>query len=211
MGVSRSRMTHEFKRIKELTKKEVEWCVESIRVCSNPDGIPLEPMLRQLAPTKAEGGGTHSIKRTEKVLKILETLLNPGRSMKDTPSYIATIEEKLMGVALSSSHLEECIDAGSADTTCREFMDGKGGDKIKMTISIQLTEVKEHKITKEGQNKGRKMAFIKGKDDTCEMENLVIFPESFKEYGELMIENNIIMILGERSGDSFRIDKAYQL
>jgi len=207
MGVPRNRMLHEYTRIKELTKKEMEFVKnESVK---HPTGLPLEDMLKKLIPTKKEGGGTSSVKRSEKVMKILETLQNPGRSLEDTPSYIATVEEKLMGVALSSSHLEECIDSCSADTTCKEFMEGKDG--VKMTISLELVEVKEHKIQKEGQNKGRKMAFLKGKDETCELENIVIFPEAYKEYGELMIEKNTVIVLGERSGDSFRIDKAYQI
>jgi len=209
LGVSRNRMLHEYTRFRELTKKEMEFVKTSSSTCSALDGISLENMLKILIPTKKEGGGTSSIKRSAKVIKILEALQNPGRSLEDTPSYIATVEEKLMGVALSSSHLEECIDSCSADTTCLEFMEGKDGTK--MTISLELVEVKEHKIAKEGPNKGRSMAFIKGKDETCELENVIIFPEAYKEYGELMIEKNTVIVLGERSGDSFRIDKAYQI
>jgi DNA polymerase III alpha subunit len=211
MGVSRGSMLHQYTRIKELTKKEMEFVKNKAKACPDPDGISLEDMFIALIPTKKEGGGTSNVKRSNKVKEILTTLKNPGRSLEDTPSYVATVEEKLMGVALSSSHLEECIDACAADTTCKEFIEGKGGDKVKMTISLTFMEVKEHKILKEGPNKGRKMAFIRGCDDTCELENIVIFPEAYKEYGDIIIEGNMAIVLGERSGDSFRIDKAYQL
>jgi len=198
----RVQMLHEMARLRDLTDKNVEW------VKAHCQGLDIPSSLLKLSPTKKEGGGSHSVKGKEKVLGIISALNNPGRKLLDTPSFIATKEEQLMGVALSSSYLDECSDKCAADTTCKEFLDGKSG---KMSLSVQIMQVKEHKIKKEGPNKDRKMAFISAKDDTCEVESIIAFPDSYELFSELLMEKNTVILFGERNKDSFNIEKVYQI
>lgn len=182
-----------------LTDKEIDWL-------SSKTFKTVKEALVALMPTKKEGGGTHSVKRKEAILEVIKRLDNAGRDLKDIPSVVASIEEELMGVTLCGSYLIECMDADCADTTCKDFLNGKGG---KMTIVGEIVEIKFHTIKKKGNNEGKQMAFLKIADDTCEIDNVVVFPDKFELYSPVLYEKNTVAIFGEREKgkDSLIVDK----
>lgn len=198
----RIEMLHYMSHLKDLTDKNVEWIKENCK------GMSIIDSLKKLAPTKKEGGGSFNQKSKEKIERIITGLLNPGRPLKDNPSFIANKEEQLIGVALSQTYLDECADRYAADTTCKEIVDGKTGN---ITVSAEIIAVKEYKIKKEGKNKGKKMAFLSIKDDTCEVESVVIFPEAYEMYEDLLMEKNTVIIFGEVKKDSLEVKKVYQI
>ena len=78
-------------------------------------------------------------------------------------------------------------------------------------IAIDIKEVKEIR-TKRGDNPGQRMAFVTGADKTGLLDSIVIFPDKYLEYKRLLVENNTVIISGERGKDnSFIISKVYQV
>ena len=55
------------------------------------------------------------------------------------------------------------------------------------------------------------MAFIAVSDSSYMIENCVIFASTYKNFGHLIEEGNVVMMSGKKSGNSFLINKVYGL
>ena len=197
---SRSEMTHEFSCIKDLTKKELEVLQERL----DPN-LSLQDNLINLNRLKRDGGAISVTKRLEAFSDIINRLKNPGRSLKDNPMSISISEENLLGVPISYSKVDGCADASFANTTCKEILDGK---KSKSILAVEITQVKEY-TTK---NKG-KMAFLSVRDDSLEIENVVVFPDTYQQNEAIIYETATVLMFGQRSRDrdSFIVNEINQI
>ena len=81
-----------------------------------------------------------------------------------------------------------------------------------MILAVEIKRATEWKI-KKGNSAGKKMAFLTIEDRTCELDDVVIFPESWEKYASLLTENNTVIIKGEaqQNKDGFVVDKVYQI
>jgi DNA polymerase III alpha subunit len=57
------------------------------------------------------------------------------------------------------------------------------------------------------------MCFVTIEDDTCSVDNLVIFPVTYKEYEFVLYEGNNLLFCGKisKNGDSFIVDKIHEI
>ena len=193
---SRQRMLDEFDTWSGLTKKEQEWAVTHYLKYNN-----LIELLTAMAPTKKEGGATFNSKRSEIIKDLLIQCKNPSYSLKDDPEWIIRTEENYLGVALTYSRIET-YETNLANTTIKEFYDGKRGD-VKMAVTI--SDVKKY-ITKKGKMQGTEMAFLCVEDHTGTLDTVTAFAEKWKEYKNVLYEGNNIILVGQNSKK-----KRYQL
>ena len=200
LNKTRAEMAHEFSCVRDLTKKELEALHE--RLDSN---LSLEENLVKYKQIKKEGGIAATAKRVASIQDIINRLNNPGRSLQDNPTNLSILEENLLGAAISYSKVDGCADAAMANTTCKEIMDGK---KSKSIIAVEITRIREH-ITK---NKD-KMAFVSARDDSLEIENIVIFPTTYEEFEDIIYETSTVLLFGQKAKDrnSFIVDKVMQI
>jgi DNA polymerase-3 subunit alpha len=197
---SRSEMTHEFSCVKDLSKKELEVLQERLD-CS----LSLQDNLIKLNNLKRDGGAVATSKRLEAFADIINRLKNPGRSLKDNPMSISISEENLLGAPISYSKVDGCADASFANTTCKEILDGK---KSKSILAVEITEVKEY-TTKNKDN----MAFLSVRDDSLEIENVVVFPDTYREYEDIIYETATVLMFGQKAKDrnSFIVNEINQI
>ena len=197
---SRSEMTHEFSCVKDLSKKELEILQEKLD-CS----LSLQDNLIKLNNLKRDGGAVATSKRLEAFADIINRLKNPGRSLKDNPMSISISEENLLGAPISYSKVDGCADASFANTTCKEILDGK---KSKSILAVEITEVKEY-TTKNKDN----MAFLSVRDDSLEIENVVVFPDTYREYEDIIYETATVLMFGQKAKDrnSFIVNEINQI
>lgn len=197
---SRSEMTHEFSCVKDLSKKELEVLQERLD-CS----LSLQDNLIKLNNLKKDGGAVATSKRLEAFADIINRLKNPGRSLKDNPMSISISEENLLGAPISYSKVDGCADASFANTTCKEILDGK---KSKSILAVEITEVKEY-TTKNKDN----MAFLSVRDDSLEIENVVVFPDTYREYEDIIYETATVLMFGQKAKDrnSFIVNEINQI
>jgi DNA polymerase III alpha subunit len=167
-----------------LTAKELEFFRQK-SFGSFEDAILGSAML------KREGGCVSTSARLLKVEQIVEMVLNPGRSLEDTPARIAALEEDLMGIPLSCSYMDACLAAGTADATCRDFKRGRTG---RMSLNVRIKEVKEHVLKDDA-----KMAFVTAEDDSGELDNIVLFKDEYKKFGGLLYPGAFVALFGEKS------------
>jgi DNA polymerase III subunit alpha len=197
LGVSRSAMLLYYHCISDLTDKELAYF-------EGRGDSDIIGAIEFSAKTKKEGGAAATAARVPKILAIVERLRNPGRNLLDTPGRIATMEEEKIGIPLSCSYMEECMQTGIADTTCKELKRGKLG---KSTVVARVKEVKEHSM-----KNGKKMAFLVIEDDTCEVDNVVCFNEAYEAFSHILYEGAMVAILGEiGKKKSFVIDRVVEL
>jgi len=85
-------------------------------------------------------------------------------------------------------------DMGDATATCKEIAQGKPGVNV---VGVEILACREI-ITKRGKNPGKRMCFLTVTDNTCIMDNVVCFPEEFAKYGGEIVEENMILLCGEK-------------
>jgi DNA polymerase-3 subunit alpha len=203
LDISRSKMLYDLETWGSLTNKEKDWVRENCRSCKT-----LIESLTLLSPTKKEGGGTFTVKRKEAVEDLLSLLKNPPHSIKDDPHFIASKEAEYLGASITYSKVDGC-DVGAVDSTCKEIAGGKKG---KVSLAVEIKRATEWTI-KKGKSKGQKMAFLTVEDGTCELDNVVVFPEAWEEYKSIISEKNTVLIFGEsqKHKDGLVVQKAKQI
>jgi DNA polymerase III alpha subunit len=210
--ITRNRMLYEFETWSSLTKKEKDWIREN---CDEPkDLFPergnkgLETALYRLAPTKKEGGGTHNSKRKDIVEDLLQLLETPPYELEDTPDWIATEEQKYLGASLTYSKIDGC-DTGAANTTCKEFLDGRPGRAV---LGVEIVSSREWTI-KKGNSKGDVMAFLSVEDSTAPMDSVIVFPEAWSKNKSLLYPGNTVLLSGKKSSKdtTLIVEKVFQI
>jgi hypothetical protein len=66
----------------------------------------------------------------------------------DDAYFITSHEQELLGIPLTCTKLDICNKNISADTTCKEFLEGKSG---KISIKVEIISVSEY-IIKSGED-----------------------------------------------------------
>tara|TARA_R110000824_G_scaffold14985_4_gene63372 strand:- start:19407 stop:21002 length:1596 start_codon:yes stop_codon:yes gene_type:complete len=199
---SRQQMLDEFDTWSSLTKKEQEWAAIHHTEYNN-----LIELLTAMTPTKKEGGATFNSRRSDTIKDLLIQCKNPSYSLKDEPEWVIRTEENYLGVALTYSRIET-YETNLANTTIKEFSDGKRGN-IKMAVTI--SEVKRY-ITKKGKMQGSEMAFLCVEDHTGTLDTVTVFSEKWKEYKNVLYMGNNIILVGQSSKNKrYQVDDGFIL
>jgi len=197
---SRQYKLHEYGIWKKLTKKEQEWIQDN---CTNE---PFDILLRNLIDNKSR----LSVTRKGKLEDLIKMLKTPSYSLEDQAHVIASKETELLGVPLTCSKLDTCDNKYMANTTCKEFLDGKSG---KMTIAVEIIDSNEY-IIKKGQMKGQKMMFLTGEDETASIESIIVFPRTLENKEPFLIKGSTVVLNGNRDkqrSDSFIVENITQI
>ena len=204
--VSRNRALYEFAVMQELTKTELNWVVEKY---TDKAWTNLVDCFTDLAPTKKNGGGTSSVERSQKINNEIYYFSNPPYELEDNPEWIIENERKLLGCPISLAKIE-ASDTSSANTSCKEVVNGKTGSN--MCIAASINRITTCKV-KKGKAKGELMAFLTIEDDTCSIDNVVIFPKTRKDYEFILYEGNNLLFCGsvEKNDGSFIIEKIHEI
>jgi DNA polymerase-3 subunit alpha len=196
LGISRAKLLHYYTCSNMFTAKEVEFFKKN-------KFDSFETAVLESARLKKEGGAASTAARLPKLQAIYEVLINPGRSLEDTPARIASIEDDLIGIPLSCGYMDSCLAAGTADATCQDFKNGRSG---KMSLNIKVKEIKEHVLKDDS-----KMAFLTIEDDTGELD-AVIFKKEYEMFGRFLYPGAFVGIFGEKSQKgSLVINRAVEL
>jgi len=195
LGLSRSRMCFEYNLWSDLTKTE--------KCKAKAAGIT---GLKETLDFVYEGYKDTN-RRKEKLRSMIVANENPSYTLTDSVATIANLEQEYLGLPISCSRLDACVNA-VGDTTCKEFAQGKTG---KMTLAVEITRVKEN-IIRNGKTAGQTMAFLTVQDATGPINNVVLFAAQFKSYQNLLYPGNTVIIEGKTSDrGSLSVEKVRQL
>ncbi len=204
--VSRNKALYDYEIYRTLTKAEQAWLHKNYADKKWQEFIDA---LRDLAPTKKNGGGTSKIERQQLVENEIQLLSNPPYDLSDDPSWIVDQETRLLGCPVSISKVE-MSDTSAANTTCKDIVNGKKGKGLCVVGNIQ--RLADYKI-KKGESKGKFMSFLTIEDDTCILDSVIIFPKVKDKYKYILYEGNNLIFCGSvnKNDSSFIVEKIYEI
>ena len=125
----------------------------------------------------------------------------------DNPAWIQNQEKFYLGCPLSAS----AVDHKSVDGTDR-CVECYGDIPLwqKRTVAVVLDEVILTE-TKNGSNPGQSMARIHVYDSSGKLENLPVFPDTYAEYDDLLIENNTVLLYIKMGKRGWVVEKIEQI
>ena len=204
-GVTRNKALYEYLIFKNLTKAELKWVTENY---DSKKWKTLTECFIDLAPTKKEGGGTSKADRKQIVENEIHFLENPPYDLADDPEWIIEQEKKYLGCPISLSRVESS-DTSHSNTTCKQILDGKSGKDI--CIVANISRYNEYKC-KKGKSAGELMAFLTLEDETCSIDNVVIFPTVRSKYKFILQEGVNLLFCGEvEKNGSFIVNKIHEI
>lgn len=204
-GISRSKAIYEYLIFQKLTMTELAWVKNNY---NNKKWNSLLECFIDLAPTKKNGGGTSREDRSQVIQNEIHFIKNPPYSLEDSPLWVITEEAKLLGCPITYSSIESS-DTSFANTSCKEIINGKNGENLCVVGNIKRISVCK---VKKGKSKGENMAFLTIEDETCSIDNVVIFPSTYKSYEYILYEGNNLLFCGSIKKDgSFVVEKIHEI
>ena len=205
-GISRNKALYEYLIYKELTKSEIKWVTANY---TEKSWSSLSNCFGDLYPTKKNGGGCHNMNRSQIVEGEIELLLNPPYDLADDPAWIIEQEIKFLGCPISLSKVESS-DTSLGNTTCKDLLNGKTGKNI--CVAANINRLNNHTI-KKGKSEGKTMSFLTIEDESCSIDNVIVFPEARDKYQFILYEGNNLLFCGkvDKKDNSFIIDKIHEI
>lgn len=191
----RSKMAHELRMFRELSKREMPW-IENYKK-HNPDRS-LADCIRDMVKCNDWKDPKRPIYRKDRVdivESIADSTQNAGYELVDSPSWLAMQETKYLGTALTCAKVDE-YDVSQANCTCKEFLNGFNSSNG-IVIAAQIDGIREWKI-KKGSAKGEDMAFLTVSDASCGMDSATIFSEEWSKYKGIIIEGDVLLLRGTK-------------
>jgi DNA polymerase-3 subunit alpha len=192
---TRSLMLFELEIALELTQKEIAM-VDVI----NPKDL-------STALTYLLNASKVNKKRKLAISNLYNMLKNPPYDLNDSPEWISDTEEEILGCSITCSKVD-MYDVSMTNINCREFKTSNITNNIIVCGEIENISVTK---TKTGKNPGLEMAFVTISDGFGSIDSIIFFPEQYRQYRNLLFDNNVVVICGNRSKnkDSLIVEKAY--
>lgn len=192
---SRNKMLFDLQCVSELTKKELENAEAALGYTKLED-IFLHVSLQKIQQ-----------KRRDIVLQLHQSIKNPAYSLEDSVEWISDSEYNLLGYSITCSKID-MYDISMTNSSCKDFKNGHATNNIIIAGEVEGANVVK---TKTGKNAGASMCFITLGDSTGSLDSVIVFPEQYKKYQNIIYDGNVIIIKGNRSKnrDGLIVEKVY--
>jgi len=211
LKIHRTKLLAELNTWSQLTDKEREWAKLGWKDCKDLPEILDKMAVKKRSkkdPPKYIGGASANKNRTEKINSLSYLLKNPPTSLGDNPEWIVNTEQELLGIALTC-HRVDSHDTSSANSSCKDFFNGKIGNLI---LAVEINGIRE--VTcKNGKSRGKRMAFLTVSDHSCMLDTAIAFPDVWSKFNNLLQEKNVVLIYSQlkEKGGSLIIQKVKQI
>lgn len=197
--IDRSRCEYEYNQFALLSNNEVKLAQE---LYEKRTPLVLVKLIQDLKEEKKI-----SAKRKEVLASIIDSLINPSSSLKDSRENIIAHEKELMGINISCS----AMDKASIPEARNNCADIEKIENNKTVILVgEITECREIKI-KNGKMAGESMVTLQLLDTTGSCD-CVIFPKELSFYEGGIYDGNIIMVKGKKNNrGGVIIEKVYEI
>ena len=127
--------------------------------------------------------------------RIIEKWNDIKRDLGGNRKRMALAWEKFhLGMPLSGSEVE-LYNNYKVDTTCKDFLNLRHGDRVKVGVIIEgIREIKD--------KNGNLMCFMKVSDNTYMMDGVTVFASQYNKLGWIIKEGKAVLIKGRKSDNS---------
>ena len=188
LKISRNKMVFDLNLISELTPRELEKCLEILDAGNAKDLTTLLRCLLEKAKITKN--------RQPKILSIINQTTSPPYSLVDEPEWISNNERDLLGVSITVTKTD-LYDSSYANTDCKDLKTFPNNKQFFVVAEIDDMSVI---VTKRGKTPGQEMCFLRLSDSFGSLDSVVLFPEEFGEYKDLLEEGRVLMFNGQKSG-----------
>lgn len=200
INISRNRMLFYYDALSSLTSREIS--VIGPIFNKEPDIIKALTLLLDNTEKKLIA------RRKASIMSIINSINKPPYSLDDSAEWLSNNERFYLGISLTCHKIDGC-DIYSANSECQDLL--KNSCPKQPVVGAEIIDINVIK-TKRGLNPGQEMAFVKAEDSTgcCD---LVVFPEEYTKYKDLLIEGNTLLLKLDRSKnkDSFIVKRCWQV
>ena len=186
---SRQKMLYEFDSWKQLSAREQQTIVDNY---TSGDPAVYAGSLSEAIENMFKTVKVNS-RRKPTVDDIKDSLDNPFYDIEDKAGVIAMDEEKYMACSLTCNKVDG-LDLNMVTNLCQDV--SKGMITKKANLAVEIVRIKVVK-TKKGKNPGQEMSFLTVEDSSGALEDVVVFPEAYDKYKDLLLENNTVLLMGE--------------
>ncbi|MHA2401414.1 MAG: helix-hairpin-helix domain-containing protein [Candidatus Kariarchaeaceae archaeon] len=186
---SRQKMLYEFDSWKQLSAREQQAIVDNY---TSGDPAVYASSLSEAIENMFKTVKVNS-RRKPTVDDIKGSLDNPFYDIEDKAGVIAMDEEKYMACSLTCNKVDG-LDLNMVTNMCQDV--SKGMITKKANLAVEIVRIKVVK-TKKGKNPGQEMSFLTIEDGSGALEDVVVFPEAYDKYKDLLLENNTVLLMGE--------------
>lgn len=188
--------------LNKLTKKELEQ-LSTLNIDVN--SIKFKDVFVSLLQN-----GKVTKKRQAVLQEFIASIDHPPYSLKDNIHWIAETEGSLLGIPLTCTKTDCYMQNYESNlVTCKEFQNINSGKKIAIMGEIsRLSTIK----TKQGKNKGALMSFLEIFDSSGSLDSVVVFPEQYVQFKDILKENEVLVFVGtksKKSGSGLIVEKCF--
>ena len=185
---TRRAMLFEYKIWSDLTDLEKKWVSNNLTTNRHN----LRDLLDTGATLRKYNGAAANVNRIKILQSLVALLDNPPTKHTDDINFIIMKEEDLFGTALTYSRVD-CKSKDEVTHTCKDILCGFNGQA---TIGIEIKNTREMKI-KNGKNVGQQFCFISVSDGTCVINDVVLWPEVYVNFKNLIMNGNTVTLSGK--------------
>jgi DNA polymerase-3 subunit alpha len=186
---SRQKMLYEFDSWKQLSAREQQAIIDNY--------ISDDPSVYASSLSEAIENMFKTVKinsrRKVTVDDIKGSLDNPFYDIQDKAGGIAMDEEKYLSCGLTCNKVDG-LDLNMVTNLCQDVANRMITKKV--NLGVEIVRIKVVK-TKNGKTPGQEMAFLTVEDGSGSLDDVVIFPEAYEKYKNLILENNTVLLIGE--------------
>jgi DNA polymerase-3 subunit alpha len=200
--IPRTELLFYLEMLNKLTKKELEQITtNNIDITSIKFKDVFIKLLTTCKVTK---------KRQVLIQEFINSIDHPPYSLKDNMQWIAETEAALLGIPLTCTKTDCYMQNYESNLiSCKDFQGVTGGKKVAIMGEISRLSVIK---TKQGKNKGANMSFLEIFDSSGGLDSVVMFPEQYGEFKDLLKENEVLVFIGTKSkkaGSGLIVEKCF--
>jgi DNA polymerase-3 subunit alpha len=188
--------------LNKLTKKELE------QICTNnidKNTSKFRDVFVKVLDCKV------TKKRKILIQEFIDTIDKPPYSLKDNMQWIAETEGSLLGLPITCTKTDCYSQNYEANIiTCKEFKEIMTQNK-KVSVMGEISRLSVIR-TKQGKNKGANMAFLEIFDSSGTIDSVVLFPEQYTNFSDVLKENEVLVFVGsksKKSDNSLLVEKCF--
>jgi DNA polymerase-3 subunit alpha len=184
LGGSRIELLRKFKFLRELTKREQD---HVLKTPADNVHVMYASIMESKVPSKARRP-----KIEEAFAEVIKELDGNDKKMK------LGYEKFYLGMALSGSETDMYRNP-KVDTTCRDFLRVKSGDRVSMGVLIdKVREIKD--------KNGNYMCFLNVSDSSYGFEGAVVFASAYIKFAWIIEEGRVVLLSGKKKDSSLLVD-----